>query len=232
MCRGYIDSNGKFFYLLDEGSGRTTCQYKEISQILKMFKATSSKLSIKAMNNGVITSQEIDETTYALNNFFTLLCNIITALVIGVIFNMVLEMVLFILSYKSLRKYCGGGHAKTAITCYISSCITYGVVLVTIKFYPLTNYQTIILVICACIILFILSPVEAIKKPLDDIEKKVFRFRSRISIVVYMCIFLILHHVSNTYYYSLVLAVNIVTVTVFAIEGKIQLKYAKSKKTF
>ena len=83
----------------------------------------------------------------------------------------------------------------------------------------------------SAIILFILAPVEAKNKPLDNIEKRVFRFRSRISIIVILCVFMILHYLPNeyTYYCSTIISVSVIAVTVFAVEGKLKLQYEKNK---
>lgn len=191
-----------------------------------MFKKLSSNLVNTAIQRDVIDESKTDEHIFGLNAFFTVIFNIISAMVIGVIMNMLFETVLFIITYKLLRKYLGGGHSKTSIRCYISSCITYIIALISVKYYPFSvTVTTLIVIICVCI-MFILAPVEAEKKPLDDIERVVFKHRARITIVICVIIFLLLHYVPYIpygYYCSVVIVVSIIIVTIFLIEGKMHL---------
>lgn len=196
-----------------------------------MFKRLSRTIVNKAMQNGIIEPEYIDENIYGLNAFLTITVNILTAAVIGIVFHMLWETATFIFVFKSLRKYVGGSHEDTAIKCYISSCILYVLILIAIKYYPLSGLITTIVMFVSSVILFCLSPVEAPNKPLDDIEKKVFKFRGRISVIIVLCIFMALHYIPNEYIYyvSVIIAVSVIAVTVFAIEGKLKLKYAKQK---
>ena len=194
-----------------------------------MFKNISETIVNHACTKGIIKHEDREENVYGLNTFLTIIVNVISALIIGFIFQMLIEIVLFIIVYKSLRKYIGGSHAKNARRCYISSCIIYAVVLVCIKYYSVPSSLTTVLTCSSMMILWIAAPIEAPKKPLDEVEYKVFKHRSHISIVVCLCIFLILHYIPGqyTYYYSNVTAVSIYAVTLFAIIGKIQLSHLK-----
>lgn len=194
-----------------------------------MFKKISESIVNSASDKKIIKNDDKDEMIYGLNTFLTVIVNILSSLFIGFLFHMVAEVILFILVYKSLRKYVGGSHASTAWRCYISSCVTYVIVLICIMYYPLTNIVTTIAVCISAIVLWILAPVEAPKKPLDEVEQKIFKQRSRISIIVCVFVFLILHYIPNqyTYYYSNVVAISIYTVTLFAIIGKLQLIHLK-----
>lgn len=190
-----------------------------------MFKKISESIVNSASDKKIIKNDDRDEMIYGLNTFLTVIVNILSSLFIGFLFHMVAEVILFILVYKSLRKYVGGSHASTAWRCYISSCVTYVIVLICIMYYPLTNIVTTVAVFISAIVLWILAPVEAPKKPLDEVEQKVFKQRSRISIIVCVFVFLIIHYIPNqyTYYYSNVVAISIYTVALFAIIGKLQL---------
>lgn len=194
-----------------------------------MFKSISETIVNSACIKGIIKHEDKEENVYGLNTFLTMTVNVISALIIGFIFQMPIEIVLFIFVYKSLRKYIGGSHAKNARRCYISSCIIYAVVLVCIKNYLVPSAFTTVFTCCCMIVLWIVAPVEAPKKPLDEIEYNVFKHKSHISIVVCLCIFLILHYIPSqyTYYYSNVTAVSIYAVTLFAIIGKTQLIHLK-----
>lgn len=198
-----------------------------------MFKSFSETIVNSACERDIIKNKDKEESIYGLNTFLTLAANVLSALLIGFLFHMLAEITLFILVYRSLRKYIGGSHADTAFKCYITSCITYITVLICIKYYPISNIITTVFVVFSALILWIFAPIEAQKKPLDEIEHKVFRHRSHITIIICLCVFLIFHHIPNqyTYYYSNIIAVSIYAVTLFAVIGEIQLKCLKTSLT-
>lgn len=189
-----------------------------------MFKKQAKHLVDAAVRNGAAMSENAEEYTYGLNIFLTTAANILTAAAIGVLMNSLIEILLFIVVYKSLRKYIGGSHSKTAVGCYISSCITYIAAMAIIKLCPFSSVMVNIAVLASVVIIYFIAPVEADKKPLDDAERRVFRYRSRISITVSAVVFLALRcipYVSRAYHYSAVVAVGMFAVTVFAAEGKL-----------
>lgn len=189
-----------------------------------MFKTVSRKLVDTAVQRDIVKAENTEEYIYGLNAFMTTLVNIVSALIIGLSMQMLFEIVLFILVYKYLRKYTGGSHAKTAVRCYIASCITYIAALTAIKYYPFSSLVTTIIVLIAAAVLFVISPVEAEKKPLDEIERKVFRRKSRFNILFFVLIFLLLHyapHIPYLYQCSVIIAVSVFTVMIFAVIGKL-----------
>lgn len=189
-----------------------------------MFKGTAKKLVDSAYKKDIAKEDDIENYVYGINAFLTVTANIITALVIGAACNMLIEMLLFLLTYKTLRKYTGGLHAPNAKLCYISSCVIYIAVLTVIRYAPLSKIALTCMTVLSVIILIILSPVEAINKPLDNIEKRVFRRRSYIIISIWAIIFGILCY-SPVYEYAGVLAktisVTFTAIAILAICGKI-----------
>lgn len=191
-----------------------------------MFKELSGKLVNCAEEQNIIKSEDAENCLYGLNTFLTLTVNILSAFAIGLFMNMLIEISLFILVFKSLRKYVGGSHAKTALRCYISSCAIYLIVLAVIKYYPLSKSITTAITILSAAILCVISPVEADKKPLDDIEKVVFGRRGRITVLIFLCLFALFCYIPSApylYYFATIIAVSMYAVTVLAIIGKLRL---------
>lgn len=189
-----------------------------------MFKGLSTKLVDAAIQRNIIEPESKEENIYGLNICLTAMLNMIFALVIGLIMDMMIEMILFIVVFKSLRRYVGGAHSKNDIRCFISSCVTYVIALNVIKYYNIPSIITMITILICALVIFLIAPVEAEKKPLDEIEREVFGRRSIICLAIWLAIFLTLNDIPNVQYANhcaVVIAVGIVTVTVFAIEGKI-----------
>lgn len=188
-----------------------------------MFKVLSGSITDSAVKRGAVKPEDREETVYGINTLLNIGVNIISALLIGLIFNMVIELILFLVIYKLLRRYTGGIHANNALNCYISSCITYIAALVCIRYYNVPGSVTTVLILCSSAVLWILAPIEAKNKPLDELERKVFRRRSHIMIIVCFAVFAALHYIPVLKAYSAVAAISIYTVAIFAVLGKISI---------
>lgn len=107
-----------------------------------------------------------------------LLLNIVTTLVIGIILNMFVESILFLIFFIPLRIFAGGYHAKTQLRCYVMSTITTVLILYLILFLQ-ENMGVIIMagyVLSLCVI-WKLVPVQDKHKPLDSKEQIKYRKR-------------------------------------------------------
>lgn len=155
--------------------------------------------------------------------------DIISMIIIGIITHRLWECVLFCLIYKIIRKYTGGFHFESAVCCYISSCIMYLVAIVIITYIPFRIYGISAMVLISAIIIWGLSPVEAVNKPLDECEKQVFKKRARFNIVIIVITYMVSLFISNELAY--IIGISVISVMLFAIIGKIKLiAVTESKK--
>ncbi len=138
-----------------------------------------SILSIKIIDglirNDVIKNEDRDIYLFGINQMFIISLNILTTLLIGMVFNVVFEMIIFSISYIALRSYAGGYHARNNLNCYIVSVLILlsAVGLIKSDFWDLTNI--IICLFVSSIVIVRLAPIADINKPLDDVEKVVFK---------------------------------------------------------
>lgn len=130
-------------------------------------------------NNEIIPTQDKDLYTYGLKQGLWMVMHIITTLVIGFVFGMVLESFVFMLVYIPLRTYAGGYHATTYGRCYLFSVLMISIVLRGIKTFQHIDSLTIIFIAIACTggIIYLLGPVESENKPLSKRERKVYKQR-------------------------------------------------------
>lgn len=129
--------------------------------------------------NKIIDSEDSELYTYGLQQGALILLNILTILIVGKMFGMLWESVIFMVTYIPLRTYAGGYHVRTQLGCYISSVVLIVAVLLGISFIPWTNFIIITIFIISGLIIYILSPGEDINKPLDSEEVKVYGKRTR-----------------------------------------------------
>lgn len=191
--------------------------------------AVSKRILDYAVLHKCITKEQYEEYVYMMTMILNIIVTDISLLLIGIAMHMVWECIVFWLIYKALRKYCGGFHFSTSFRCYLSTIIMCPIVLYIIKFVPISMVTMTVITTVSAIILLILSPVEAVTKPLDEIETVVFgkvaRALSAIALVLFFTfIFFKLYAVAK------VLTISIASVTLFSITGKIHLKVLGRKK--
>lgn len=156
-----------------------------------MIKLISRKVACSLCKNE--ESNEMRELyEYAIYVFLSGLFHLISVIVLGLCFGMVLEGLVFYCSFILIRKFAGGYHAKTPTRCYIFSVITSVVALYLIKLIGYTNsvyyYIFAIIEILCIVFIMIASPLDNENKPLNAKEKKIFKI---LSVVISSLLFVI-----------------------------------------
>ena len=132
------------------------------------------------VQNEIISSEDREIYVYGLKQGLILLIHMLTALLIGFVFNKTTETIVFLAAYIPLRIYAGGYHAGTQTGCYVFSIVMIISVLLAIEFIPWTNFICIAISTISALIIYTLSPVEDTNKPLDAAEVKVYGKKARI----------------------------------------------------
>lgn len=193
-----------------------------------MVQSVCEKIVLSGIRKEYIESEKKDEYLYGMNMFINVCINIASMLIIGILTGMLWECIVFCAVYKIIRKYTGGFHFESSWLCYVSSCIMYLVAMAAIVYIPFKIFEISAIVLFSSIILWVLSPVEAVNKPLDDCEKRVFKKRSRINIAIMFLMYVICLFISNELAY--VISIGIISVMLFAVAGKIKNIAHKEKK--
>ncbi|MDF2474337.1 MAG: putative processing-secretion protein [Anaerocolumna sp.] len=170
----------------------------------------SKRITYSLANGGVITSQDKDLYTYGLKQGLLMIINLYTALIIALIFGMVWQSLIFLLAYIPLRSYAGGYHAKTQLRCYLLSIVIILATLLGIKLIPWTSFICLMATLTPGGIIFFLAPVESGNIPLDHIEIKVYKRRTRTILLFEACILLIFDGIGSTTTISLHIMVLLV----------------------
>lgn len=137
---------------------------------------------VKAMQNHW---SDLELYQYGMRQLKMALLNLASIIFIGILFDMVIEGIVFALCYILLRKVSGGYHAGSYKSCYLFSVVFYIVSLVAIKYLPVTVWLE-----AAGIILFLLlirfMPVDSENKKLTDSEKRKIR---QLAVILYIGLF-------------------------------------------
>ena len=134
----------------------------------------AKKLLDYSVRQGYVQKECYDEYLYMLVMLFHIAATDITMLMIGLIMQMPWECIGFWLVYKALKKYAGGFHFSTFLRCYLSSCVMCPIALALIKFVPYNMERYTVMMGASVLAVFLLAPVEATNKPLDEKEVKVY----------------------------------------------------------
>lgn len=145
-----------------------------------MFSKVAETITQKLEENNTIQGENREIYRYGFQQGFTILLNIVTIIIIGLILKSLLQAILFMMFYFPLRSYAGGFHAKTDVRCYIYSMVIIVLILLVIRFTPITNLIYTIITITSSVIILCFAPVQDHNKPLDQTERKVYKFRTLI----------------------------------------------------
>lgn len=149
-----------------------------------MIQLISNNITDKLIENGTIDYEDREIYTYGLHQGMTMILNIATTIIMGILFKMIWQSIIFMMAYIPLRSYAGGYHAKTQIRCHMFSIILITLALLGIKMIQWTYFICLIVSFLSGAIIILLAPVQDINKPLDQNEKTVYRKRTRIILVV------------------------------------------------
>lgn len=142
------------------------------------------------LKHSVIEAEDAEIYKFGFNQLIFVSINLMTTVIIGILFSMIFESVIFLVSYMVVRVYAGGYHAKTQFRCYIISSLFIVLALLGVRYINWEGFLSIIAITISAMIIFKLSPVETKNKPLDDIERKIYTTKShqRVVTIYALCI--------------------------------------------
>lgn len=154
------------------------------------------------IEKNVISTEDRQIYSYGLYQSFLLAINVVSSILLGMVFGIFVQSALLITCYIPLRSYSGGYHCKTPLRCYLFSIISLSVIFAVIKYQFINGYFAVALLILAVTVILLLAPMESHNKPLDEEERLVFRKRTLVIIGV-MAVVLALFFALNQYQFAL-----------------------------
>ncbi len=151
----------------------------------------ANALTDKLIDWKIINREDRDLYAYGFWQGGIYIFNYASVFLIGLLFGMLWQSVVFILSYGLIRPVAGGYHARTQRNCYLFSILLIVIVLSILKWFPISSIVCILILLFSGAVIFILAPVEDENKPLDETEQMVYRHRSRIVLSVLSALTLI-----------------------------------------
>ena len=143
-----------------------------------MFEKFSNSLTESLVQAEIINNDDKEIYRYGILQSMISILNFVTTLMVGVLLHALWQSVVFIVAYIPLRHYAGGYHAKTPKRCYFLSILLVSVLLLVMNNIPISFQVGRVIFVVASIVILTLSPVGVKAKPLDHIEKKVYKRRT------------------------------------------------------
>lgn len=150
------------------------------------------------------------------------LFDLLTVGVVGLITDMLWQSFIFMICYGTLRTVAGGYHARSKSGCYFLSVMFLFVVLNVLrqKIWGIT--LCVVILVFSGIVIYLLAPVEDENKPLDELEKKVYKGRSRrvyFIMTIIVCVIL----VGGNIEIASCITISTMAVSIMLILGKLKL---------
>ena len=174
----------------------------------------------------IVKKDDKEIIIYGINTGVEIIINIVTTIILGSVFRLIFESIMFLISFSAIRIYAGGYHAKTALRCYFMSSATIAVILSIVKFTPIEYIVSIsiILLLLSTATIIRYAPVETSNKPLDEKEQKHYHRKTIQNMVIEYCIILILFIVQQyRWAYVIILGIAITAILVI-VQIKIKLR--------
>lgn len=136
----------------------------------------------------VIKDDDREIYQYGFGQVFSSLLNIATMLLLGIILGKIYQSLVLILSFMAIRSYSGGYHANTPLHCYLLTVMSISSALSIMKFITIDRFICLGLLVLSSLIIITLSPIGTANKPLDEIEKIIYRKKTIIVWSVETCV--------------------------------------------
>lgn len=136
----------------------------------------------------VIKDDDREIYQYGFEQVFSSLLNIATMLLLGIILGKIYQSLVLILSFMALRSYSGGYHANTPLHCYLLTVMSISATLSIMKFITIDRFICWGLLVLSSVVILLLSPIGSKNKPLDEIEKIIYRKKTIIVWSVETCV--------------------------------------------
>lgn len=145
-----------------------------------MLERLSEKFAGKLIRDGIIAETDAEVYMYGFYQTILLLLNVVTTLILGILFQQLFPCILLNAAYIPIRVSAGGHHADSPVRCYINSTVMIAVLLAVIKWIPVHPIVSVVMLAVAGVVIWILAPVETENRPFDEMERSIFRKRTRI----------------------------------------------------
>lgn len=182
-------------------------------------KALSKKVIDFMLRNRIISEQDKEIYLFGLVLMLRTLLNVLTSVVIGFWFKMPVESIVFVICSVGIRTYSGGFHADNPIICYAISVVAIVLMLLSIKSGLWNVPISFVLMALSIGIIMRYAPVEHKNKPLEEIERKIYK-RKLLVVVTVLVLTSVLLTLAHCYFLLFSLGFSFLVSAIMILHGK------------
>lgn len=158
-----------------------------------MISNLSKKVVKKLIDSGNITSSERELYEYGI---FILMSNtlyIVVTAILGLVFGLFYQSLLFFIVFMVIRQYAGGYHASTELRCEIFTtlCILASIIIMRLISGNLSFVVVLGLTAFLSILIFVFAPIDTDEKTLDEVELKIFCKRTKLILIIIVAVIIV-----------------------------------------
>ncbi len=155
-----------------------------------MISNLSSKIVSRLIDISIINDTERELYIYGLFILSSQILYFILTIIFGILLGIFLESVIFYIVFQFIRTSAGGIHASSELKCEVVTTLSLFSCLGIVKLCDLYNLKIVIIIltIVAAVLIFLLCPLDTPEKPLTTKEKKYFRKKSWIILLIILTI--------------------------------------------
>lgn len=143
----------------------------------------SQKFADYLEKQSIIKNDEKNIYSYGISQTAFILLNLFITCLIAFLLDKKVELLIFILEFATLRSFSGGYHSKNPAICTFISSIVQIIAVCSLDVIYLNKGILIAFTIIISLLIAFISPIEANNKPLDDLEKKVYKHRTIVILI-------------------------------------------------
>lgn len=148
----------------------------------------------KLISEDIIVAEDKQLYIYGLKEGIIILLNLITVVALGILLDMLMESIIFMVTYMPLRSFAGGYHARTQIMCYLSSIVLIVLCLYIIGQINIDFISFAIMILLGIIPIAKFAPLADANKPICQKEKIIFRKKTKriLSVEIIIIVFFLI----------------------------------------
>jgi accessory gene regulator B len=195
-----------------------------------MLKKISYNIAYFFVCKNIIDVDNIEIYQYGFEQIISTIYTIITILAIALLTNSFISSALFLVVFVALRRFTGGYHANSYLTCYLGFVSIYISFILILRSNILEKYMLIsfILLIVSVLIIAVFSPVEHENKPINNKKKIKYKKLSLLTLIIELLVLLLFFSL-NIKFFSVIM-LNIILVAILQIIAVIYKRYFNISK--
>lgn len=154
----------------------------------------SKKMSSYFIKRGDIVEEEREVYDYYFEIMLSTVLNALFLIICGIMFNDLVNTILFIIGFVIFRTVSGGFHASSHMKCFLTLASVFFVLIIMLKFVPVQwmNVLTIIFLLVSTLLIYFVAPVEHKNNPLDENTREKLKKSAQILSVLISFIIVVL----------------------------------------